>query len=42
MKKKIDSRVRTLIENGVKSQHRSLFVLVGDHGREQVRAFGGD
>ena len=35
-KKKVDSRVRTLIENGVKSQHRSLFVIVGDHGKDQV------
>ena len=35
-KKKVDSRVRTLIENGVKSQHRSLFVIVGDHGKDQA------
>lgn len=28
VKKKIDPRVRTLIENGVGSHHRSLFVLV--------------
>ena len=35
-KKKVDSRVRTLIENAVKSQHRSLFVIVGDHGKDQV------
>ena len=37
MKKKVDSRVRTLIENGVAAHHRSFFVLVGDKGREQVR-----
>ena len=36
-KKKIDSRVRTLIENGIKQRHRTMFVLVGDKGREQVR-----
>jgi hypothetical protein len=36
VKKKIDSRVRTLIENGVKLGHRSMFVLVGDRGRDQV------
>lgn len=35
-KKKLDQRIRTLIENGVKSSHRSFFVIVGDHGREQV------
>ncbi len=36
MKKKVDERVRTLIENGVKSRTRSLFVLVGDRGKDQV------
>mmetsp|Transcript_23934 Transcript_23934/g.50785 ORF Transcript_23934/g.50785 Transcript_23934/m.50785 type:complete len:1044 (-) Transcript_23934:478-3609(-) len=36
MRKKIDARVRTLIENGVKLRHRSMFVIVGDAAREQV------
>eukprot|EP01134_Creolimax_fragrantissima_P008107 CFRG8107T1 len=36
VRKKIDSRVRTLVENGVKTGHRSVFVLVGDHGRNQI------
>lgn len=36
MRKKIDSRVRTLVENCVKTRHRSLFVIVGDKGRDQV------
>jgi len=36
VKKKIDSRVRTLVENGVGLRHRSFFVLVGDKGRDQV------
>lgn len=36
VKKKVDSRVRTLIENGVAERHRSMFVLVGDKGRDQV------
>ncbi|KAI3641737.1 hypothetical protein MIR68_000227 [Amoeboaphelidium protococcarum] len=36
VKKKVDSRIRTLIENGVKSNHRSFFVVVGDRGRDQV------
>lgn len=35
-KKKLDNRIRTLIENGVHSKHRSLFVLVGDHGKDQI------
>jgi hypothetical protein len=42
MKKKVDSRVRTLIENNVKTRHRSMFVLVGDKGRDQVRAAGAE
>ncbi|KAI3660400.1 hypothetical protein MP638_002483 [Amoeboaphelidium occidentale] len=34
--KKVDSRVRTLIENGVQTGQRSFFVMVGDHGKDQV------
>lgn len=36
MRKKIDSRIRTLIENGVHTRQRSMFVIVGDRGRDQV------
>ena len=36
VKKKVDSRIRTLVENGVKSNHRSFFVIVGDRGKDQV------
>ena len=36
VKKRVDGRVQGLIEAGVKSGHRSLFVLVGDHGKDQV------
>ena len=36
MRKKVDSRVRTLIENCVKKRERSMFVIVGDKGRDQV------
>eukprot|EP00958_Prasinococcus_capsulatus_P017296 scaffold1945_cov395-Prasinococcus_capsulatus_cf.AAC.1 len=36
MRKKVDARVRALIENGVRNRHRSIFVVVGDKGREQV------
>ncbi|CAI7807913.1 unnamed protein product [Closterium sp. NIES-53] len=36
MRKKVDARIRTLVENGVKSRQRSMFVIVGDKGREQV------
>ena len=35
-RKKVDERVRTLIANGVHTRHRSFFVMVGDHGKEQV------
>ncbi|XP_076114822.1 RNA cytidine acetyltransferase-like [Mytilus galloprovincialis] len=36
VRKKIDNRLRILIENGVAEKHRSMFVVVGDHGRDQV------
>ncbi|KAI3878026.1 hypothetical protein MKW98_008303 [Papaver atlanticum] len=36
MRKKVDNRIRTLIENGVKSNHRSFFVIVGDKYRDQI------
>jgi N-acetyltransferase 10 len=36
-RKKVDNRLRTLIENGVRvTRHRSLLVIVGDRAREQV------
>ena len=38
--KKIDNRVRTLVENGVSLRYRSLFVVVGDRGRDQVSECG--
>lgn len=36
VKKKIDDRIKTLIENGVRCNHRSFFILIGDRGREQI------
>ncbi|XP_020097537.1 RNA cytidine acetyltransferase 1-like isoform X2 [Ananas comosus] len=36
MRKKVDDRIRTLIENGVKLRHRSMFIIVGDKSRDQV------
>ncbi|ONK79120.1 uncharacterized protein A4U43_C01F3140 [Asparagus officinalis] len=36
MRKKVDDRIRTLIENGVKLRHRSMFVIVGDKSRDQI------
>lgn len=36
VRKKIDNRIRVLIENGVAEKHRSMFVVIGDHGRDQV------
>jgi len=41
MRKQLDPRIPTLINNGVKKNHRSFIVLVGDKGRDQVSlAFG--
>ena len=37
MRKKVDQRIRTLVENGVKLHQRSMFVIVGDRGRDQAR-----
>mmetsp|Transcript_34138 Transcript_34138/g.133625 ORF Transcript_34138/g.133625 Transcript_34138/m.133625 type:complete len:985 (-) Transcript_34138:2661-5615(-) len=36
MKKKVDARVRALIEDSVRDHHRGLFVIVGDKGKDQV------
>lgn len=36
VQKKIDSRVRTLIENGVKQNQRTLMIIIGDNGKDQV------
>uniref|UniRef100_A0A671WYG2 RNA cytidine acetyltransferase n=1 Tax=Sparus aurata TaxID=8175 RepID=A0A671WYG2_SPAAU len=35
-RKKVDNRIRVQIENGVALQHRTMFVVVGDRGRDQV------
>jgi N-acetyltransferase 10 len=42
VRKKIDNRLRILIENGVAEKHRGMFVVVGDHGRDQVRLTSGE
>ncbi|KAG0484370.1 hypothetical protein HPP92_008449 [Vanilla planifolia] len=36
MRKLVDNRIRTLIENGVKLRHRSMFVIIGDKSRNQI------
>uniref|UniRef100_A0AAV1VF88 RNA cytidine acetyltransferase n=1 Tax=Peronospora matthiolae TaxID=2874970 RepID=A0AAV1VF88_9STRA len=36
VKKKVDARVRTLLENCIHENFRSFVVLVGDHGKDQV------
>ena len=41
MRKKIDDRIKVLLENGIKLKHRSLFVIVGDRGRDQVKLKNG-
>ena len=39
MKKKVDSRIQTLIENNIKSHQRSMLILVGDRARYQIVNF---
>jgi hypothetical protein len=36
MRKKIDPRVRSLVEDCSALRQRSMFVVVGDRGRDQV------
>lgn len=35
-RKKIDNRIRVLIQNGVAKKQRSMFVVVGPKAKEQV------
>lgn len=37
VKKKIDNRIRVMIENGVKLGQRTMFIIVGDKARDQVK-----
>ena len=36
MRKKIDDRIKALIERGIKLNERTMFIIVGDRGRDQV------
>ncbi|KAL1230488.1 RNA cytidine acetyltransferase [Trichinella pseudospiralis] len=36
LRRKIDSRIRVLIENGIHLGHRSLLIVIGEKAREQV------
>ncbi|KAL7297347.1 hypothetical protein TKK_0009737 [Trichogramma kaykai] len=36
VRKKIDNRIRTLVEDGVARQHRTMFVIVGEKAKDQV------
>ena len=36
VRKKIDNRIRVLIENGVATNHRTMFFIVGDQCRNQI------
>ncbi|XP_077599243.1 RNA cytidine acetyltransferase [Stigmatopora nigra] len=36
VRKKVDNRIRVQIENGVALHHRSMFVVVGNRGKDQV------
>ncbi|XP_007885821.1 RNA cytidine acetyltransferase [Callorhinchus milii] len=35
-RKKVDNRIRVLIDNGMAQKQRTMVVIVGDHGRDQV------
>lgn len=36
VRKKIDNRIRVMIENNIKTKMRSMFVVVGERAKEQV------
>ncbi|XP_057340613.1 RNA cytidine acetyltransferase isoform X1 [Microplitis mediator] len=36
VRKKLDNRIRTLIENGVSEGHRTMFVVIGEKARDQI------
>ncbi|XP_076179144.1 RNA cytidine acetyltransferase l(1)G0020 [Ptiloglossa arizonensis] len=36
VRKKIDNRIRILIENGVVTGHRTMFIVIGEKARDQV------
>jgi N-acetyltransferase 10 len=36
MRKKIDDKIKILMENAIHLNERSMFVIVGDRGRDQV------
>lgn len=38
VRKKVDNRIRVMIENNVKTRMRSFFVVVGDKAKDQVRS----
>lgn len=37
--KKIDERIRTLINNAIKLNNRAFFIIIGDRGKEQVNIY---
>lgn len=36
VRKKIDNRIRILIENGVITGYRTMFIIIGEKARDQV------
>ncbi|XP_076302455.1 RNA cytidine acetyltransferase l(1)G0020 [Lasioglossum baleicum] len=36
VRKKIDNRIRVLIENGVATGHRTMFIVIGEKARDQI------
>ncbi|KAF5954806.1 hypothetical protein HYC85_007662 [Camellia sinensis] len=36
MRKNVDECIRTLIENGIKTRHRTMYFIIGDKSCDQV------
>lgn len=36
VRKKIDNRIRVLIENGVTVGHRTMFIVIGEKAKDQA------
>ena len=36
VRKKLDERIRSQIEKSLQTNERNLFIIVGDHGKDQI------
>ena len=39
VRRKLDNRIKILIDNGIALGHRTVFAVVGEKGRDQVSTF---